>query len=144
VQEWPEGTLDMSFIEAQRDLQVVNLAAMRAYGMTPVLPGFAGHVPAGLRALYPNASFTTSADWNGFNASYSSVTLLEPTDPLFTTVGEQFYRLLIAAFGTDSYYNSDLYNEMTPRSNNLTYLAACNAATYGAMAAVDPNAVYGA
>ena len=33
-------------IPDQAALQTAVVAMMRAYGMTPVLPGFAGHVPA--------------------------------------------------------------------------------------------------
>jgi hypothetical protein len=31
-------------MDNDRDMQVKIVAAMRLYGMTPVLPGFAGHV----------------------------------------------------------------------------------------------------
>ena len=59
--------LDKGWMDSQFDLQVNILKAMRLYGMTPVLPGFAGHVPAGLMRVFPNASFTHSSDWCRFN-----------------------------------------------------------------------------
>lgn len=140
--------------------------------MTPVLPGFAGHVPEALEGLYPNASFTKSAGWGNFNTTYSSVALLEATDPLFTTLGAQFNKLVLALYGDPSgqetpLLNADMYNEMgevwrrwidrglaqhpppalispraDPSSGNATYLADCNAATYAAMTAANPNAIY--
>jgi alpha-N-acetylglucosaminidase len=74
VQRWG-GPLDDYWINSQATLQIQMLAAMRAFGMMPVLPGFAGHVPSALVSLFPNASFTQSADWNGFNATYGGTQL---------------------------------------------------------------------
>lgn len=39
-------------------------------------------------------------------------------------------------YGTDHYYNTDLFNEEVPPSNSTTYLASISKATYAAMAAV--------
>ena len=50
-------------LQGQYDLQISILAAMRLYGMTPVLPGFAGHVPSGFKRVLPNSKFTNSKDW---------------------------------------------------------------------------------
>ena len=55
--------LDNGWLDSQFALQVQIVAAMRAFGMTPVLPGFAGHVPAGLQRVFPNAAYTHSPDW---------------------------------------------------------------------------------
>ena len=94
--------LDDGWMDAQFTLQVDSLAAMRAFGMTPVLPGFAGHVPAGITRIFPNASVTHSPDWCGFNSTYGSVLLLEPTDPAFITVGTAVNKAVLAAFGDPS------------------------------------------
>ena len=40
----------------------VCCCAVRIFGMTPVLPGFAGHVPRSLAAHYPGHNFTDSPD----------------------------------------------------------------------------------
>ena len=40
----PIAGLDPGWLTSQEELQMQILAAMRAYGMTPVLPGFAGCV----------------------------------------------------------------------------------------------------
>jgi alpha-N-acetylglucosaminidase len=68
--------------------------------------------------------------------------LLEPTDPLFTQIGSQFYQVLIQEFGTDHFYNMDMFNEMDPSSNDPTYLIAANRAIYSAMSNVDASGVY--
>lgn len=39
-------------------------------------------------------------------------------------------------------FHADMYNEMTPNSGDLAYLKACNAATFAAMQAANPDAQY--
>lgn len=48
------GPLPQSIIDAQFELQGRILARMRSLGMTPVLPAFAGFVPAGLKKHFPD------------------------------------------------------------------------------------------
>ena len=139
--------LDEGWMQGQYDLQLTILAAMRAYGMTPVLPGFAGHVPAGMERLFPNAEFTKSSDWCGFNQTFGAVTLLQPSDPTFVVVGTAINKAILAAFGDPSgaeipHFNADSFNEMQPGNSSLAYLAAANANTYAAMTAADARAVY--
>jgi hypothetical protein len=62
VQGWG-GPTPPDVWDRARDFAVTQLAAMRAFGMTPVLPGFAGHVPSALPRIFPNASYTDSSDW---------------------------------------------------------------------------------
>jgi alpha-N-acetylglucosaminidase len=110
--------------------------------MYNVLPGFSGHIPHGLLWIYPNASVVRSADWNNFGDVYSEDYLLEPTDPLFKKIGEQYYKILIDEFGTDHFFNADTYNEMDPSSKDHHFLAETNKAIYEAMANVDKEAVF--
>ena len=42
----------------QKDLQLQIVQRQRLFGMKPVLPGFAGHVPKALQRIYPNASIS--------------------------------------------------------------------------------------
>ena len=84
------GPLDAGWIEAQRALQVQVLDMMASFGMSPVLPGFAGHVPPAFAALHPDANLTRSSVWHGFNATY----LLQPSDPLFPGLGARFISTL--------------------------------------------------
>lgn len=139
--------LDEGWMQSQYELQVGIVAAMRELGMTPVLPGFAGHVPAGMQRVLPNAQFTHSADWCGFNSTFGSVTLLEPTDPAYVTVGAAVNKAILAAFGDPSgkevpHFNADTFNEMEPNNSSLDYLKLCNSNMYASMTAADPRAVY--
>ncbi len=78
--------------------------------------------------IVADANLTLSAPWGGFNRTYTGVALLgkrddavpllgvcmygmatrrccgvlaEPTDPLFVTLGSQFYKILMETYGTD-------------------------------------------
>ena len=141
IQKWG-GPLDDGWIASQGEMQKKIVASIRQFGMINVLPGFAGHVPAGLARIYPNASYTRTAGWGNFNSTYSDDYLLEATDPLFVELGEKYYMMLISEFGTDHVYNADTYNEMNPSSTNLTFLADTNKAIYQAMANADKDAVF--
>ena len=78
--------LSLSWIAAQEQLQLKILRRMRSFGMMPVLPGFAGHVPSALATVFPNASIVRSPSWRGFKSSYSEDSFLEPSDALFKVI----------------------------------------------------------
>ena len=44
--------------------------------------------------------------------------------------------------GTNHIYNADIFNEMNPRSSNVTYLANTSRAVYEALIQKDPDAVW--
>ena len=136
------GPLDNEWIDSQAQLQKQILNSTRQFGMINVLPGFSGHVPDAIARIYPNASLIKSAAWGNFNSTYTEVYLLQPTDPIFATLGRAFYNFLIVEFGTDHVYNCDTYNEMDPSSSDPTFLANTNGAIYEAMAAVDQDAIF--
>lgn len=61
---------------------------------------------------------------------------------LFQKIGGFFIKALISEFGTDHIYNADTFNEMTPRSNDTSYLSGASKAVYEGMLAGDPNATW--
>lgn len=77
------GPLPSTWYKMQLALQHKILTSMRNFGMSPVLPGFAGHVPKGLTRIYPKANVSKLGDWGNFNATYCCTYLLDPSDPLF-------------------------------------------------------------
>ena len=141
IQGWG-GPLDDGWITAQSELQEQIVAQTRQFGMINVLPGFAGHVPKALIRVFPSANLTRNAGWNGFGANYSEDYLLEPTDPLFVTLGKKYYELIIEEYGTDHVFNMDTYNEMNPSNTDLDFLADTNEAIYVAMSSVDPDGIF--
>jgi len=132
------GPLPASWIESHRELQRRIVARERELGMTPVLQGFTGHVPAGLKAKFPEAKFQRLPSWCGFPGTH----FLDPMDPLFERVGKAFVEEQTRQFGTDHLYASDTFIEMSPPSNDPAFLAAMGKAVYGAMRAGDPEAVW--
>ena len=141
VQGWG-GPLTPNWLQQQADLQVQLLQRMRTLDMMPVLASFDGYVPDALKLHYPNAKINASGSWAGFPDQYQFDDFLDPTDPLFQTIGSLFMKKQIARYGTDSLYNADSYNEMSPPTNDATYLAAVSAAVYAAMTAVDREAIW--
>jgi hypothetical protein len=140
------GPLNPTWLGQQQQLQVAILTRMREFGMVPVLAGFAGHVPRALQWHYPNASFTNSSDWCSFPPQYGSDSLLEPTDPLFASISSSYHKMALEDFGDPTgqetpVFNSDMFNEMDPNSDDLTYLKDANAAVYQGMVAADNRSV---
>uniref|UniRef100_A0A8C7B1G0 Alpha-N-acetylglucosaminidase n=2 Tax=Neovison vison TaxID=452646 RepID=A0A8C7B1G0_NEOVI len=136
------GPLPRSWHLKQLYLQHRILDRMRSFGMIPVLPAFAGHVPKALTRVFPQINITQLGSWGHFNCSYSCSFLLAPEDPLFPVIGSLFLRELTKEFGTDHIYGADTFNEILPPSSEPSYLAAATASVYQAMITVDPDAVW--
>lgn len=136
------GPLSLHWITEQAQLQQFILAQMRALGMKPILPCFAGHVPRVAKQVWPNASFTQSAAWNNFAPNETDVWSLDPTDPLYLELGSVFTEVMIDYFGTDHYYSCDTFNEVDPKTTNHTYLRAASAAVHNAIAAKDTQGIW--
>ncbi|EQC35408.1 hypothetical protein SDRG_07118 [Saprolegnia diclina VS20] len=140
---WVKGPLPQAFIDDQFELQVRILARMRAFGMLPALPGFAGHVPEEVASKFANASISRSPNWGNFPDAYCCVYMLEPTDPLYLAIGKTFVAVQRRLYGyTSSLYQADTYNEMDPSQSDLPYLAKASKAVIDSMVASDPNAVW--
>ncbi|MBI4582065.1 MAG: alpha-N-acetylglucosaminidase [Planctomycetes bacterium] len=130
------GPLPASWIDQHIDLQKRILARQRELGMTPVLQGFTGHVPAAFRDKFPAAKFRELPKWGGF----AGTTFIDPADPLFLEVGRAFIEEQTRLYGTDHYYASDTFIEMMPPSDDPAFLAGMGRSVYGAMSAADPQA----
>lgn len=92
IRHWA-GPLRFEWRESQYELQLAVLASMRLLGMTPVLPGFSGHVPGALKRIYPDLNLTQSPVWNHFNSSNTEVFLLDPDDPHFVTFASDYIKV---------------------------------------------------
>ncbi len=64
------------------------LARLRELGITPVLPGFYGIVPADFAKKFPQAHVIGQGEWAGFTRPG----WLDPRDPLFAKVAASFYQ----------------------------------------------------
>ena len=136
------GPLDPFWLESQRDLQRGILAAMRAFGMTPVLPGWSGRVPQAIAAVLPGISLFTLPPWAGFSAEFSANYNVNVSDPLFLELGVNYTRAVIAEYGTDHLYGADLWNELDPPSSAPAYLRQSAAVMYESVRGADPAGIY--
>ncbi len=133
------GPLPNSWIDSHIALERRILARERALGMTPVLQGFTGHVPASITSVFPAAKIHQTGDWS---AGFSGTWFLDPLDPLFQRIGRSFIAHQAELFGTDHYYAADSFNEIDPPSNDSTFLAGMGRAVYESMQSADSAAVW--
>ncbi len=132
------GPLPQTWIDQHLQLQKKIVQRERELGMTPVLQGFTGHVPAALKQRFPDAKLQRLPSWCQFPGSW----FVDPRDPLFQKVGKAFVDEQTRQFGTSHLYASDTFIEMSPPSDDPAFLAAMSKAVYGAMAAADPEAIW--
>lgn len=132
------GPLPQEFIDHQFALQKRILERERSFGMTPVLPAFAGHIPKAIKEQHPEANITNMGSYTvgeGYEAFF-----LDPMDPLFLEIQRKFLEAQTRHFGTDHYYGADPFNEMDPPSTEPEYLASVSKTIYQGMNDVDPEA----
>ncbi|XP_069775874.1 alpha-N-acetylglucosaminidase [Narcine bancroftii] len=136
------GPLPNSWNKNQLSLQHQILQRMRSLGMLPVLPAFAGFVPAAFTRLFPKENITRIGSWGNLNCSYSCSYQLDFQSPLFQQIGKMFQSELIKEFGTNHIYSADSFNEMNPISSDPKYLTAVSNATFRSMTQVDHLAIW--
>jgi alpha-N-acetylglucosaminidase len=83
------------------------IAILRSLGITPVLPGYYGIVPADFASLHPGAHVITQGDWNGFTRPG----WLDPRDPNFDKLAASFYRHQQALYGDSAIYDMEVFQE---------------------------------
>ncbi|RVX39633.1 alpha-N-acetylglucosaminidase [Nonomuraea polychroma] len=127
------GPLSSSWIESHRELGARILDRERAFGMTPVLPAFTGHVP---REIASTAR-AGRRQWQGFETW-----VLDPADPLYERIGAEITRAQIKLFGTDHLYAADPFIEMIPIDADPAFPGAVASATLAGLRAADPDAVW--
>jgi len=136
------GPMPESYLKHSEQLTRKVLARARALGMTPVLPGFSGHVPDELAKIHPKEHFSKLKRWSGFPAAYSGLLFVEPSSDLYLQLGKRYIEIQTELFGTDHFYAVDQFNENDPRSNNPEYLSKCGKTQFDSLRAADPKAVW--
>lgn len=99
--------ISMELLEKRAQSAQHLIAALRNLGITPVLPGYYGIVPADFATLHPGAHVITQGDWNGFTRPG----WLDPRDPLFDKLAESFYRHQHELFGDSKIYDMEIFQE---------------------------------
>jgi len=83
------------------------IARLRELGITPVLPGFYGIVPADFQAKFPRAHVIPQGEWAGFTRPG----WLDPRDSMFAALAAAFYRNQRELFGDSSIYDMEVFQE---------------------------------
>ncbi|NMC38227.1 MAG: alpha-N-acetylglucosaminidase [Bacteroidales bacterium] len=128
------GPLPQSWIDSENVLQKKILKRERELGMTPVLQGFTGHVPASLIKRNPGLKHTT-LKWLDFPETY----LLDWEEPLFDEIGREFISELTVEYGTDHFYATDQFIEMNPANGDTAYLRAMSRTIFSSIDQADPR-----
>ncbi len=134
------GPLPQDYITHQLELQKQILKRERSFGMTPVLPAFAGHVPKAIKEKYPNAKISSLGSY-GTGKEYDAF-FLDPMDSLFIQIQQKFLITQTKHFGTDHVYGADPFNEMDPPETTPEYMATVSRTIYDGMQSVDSEAVW--
>ena len=136
--------LTESWNRDQIALQKKLLARMKELGIEPVIQGFAGFVPPGLKRLHPEVTLHET-HWNGgFPVSQRPLVML-PDTPLWSQIGQAFITEWKQEFGDARYWLVDSFNELQlPKTQEppAVMLARYGRATYDTIRAADPDAVW--
>ena len=131
------GPLPQRFIDKHEALQKQILYNERVLGMTPILPAFTGHVPPAFETKFPEAKIRKTS-W----VNFPQVSILDPSEELFTRIGRMFIEEQTALYGTNHYYTADTFNENEPPTNDSLFLSDISHKVYSSMNAADPEAVW--
>ncbi len=137
-----QGPLPQSWIDGQAKLQKKILRRERELNMTPVLPAFAGHIPAELAEVVDEKIDTFRVSyWGGFADKYRC-TFLNPQDKMFADIQKAYLQQQTRLYGTDHIYGVDPFNEVDAPFWDPETLAAMSKGIFESMTAVDPEAVW--
>lgn len=140
VDYW-QSPLPESWLENQEELQKKILKRERSLGMTPVLPAFAGHVPAELKQVRPEAKIYTMSQWGGYDDRYRSH-FIDPEDSLYSEIQRRFLEAQTEVYGTDHIYGIDPFNEVDSPDWNEAFLSNVSKKIYKSIESVDKDAVW--
>ena len=136
-----QSPLPKEWLSSQAELQEQIVAREREFNMRPVLPAFAGHVPAALKRVYPNIKTSKVSEWGGFADQYRC-TFLNPMDSLYAIIQKEYLTEQTRLYGTNHIYGIDPFNEIDPPSWDADSLGMMAKHIYESVAAVDPKAIW--
>ncbi|WP_263367240.1 alpha-N-acetylglucosaminidase [Edaphobacter bradus] len=102
-----QGPISIELLKKRSESAKKLIAELRSLGITPVLPGYYGIVPADFASLNPGAHVITQGDWNGFTRPG----WLDPRDPHFDKLAESFYRHQHDLYGDSAIYDMEIFQE---------------------------------
>jgi alpha-N-acetylglucosaminidase len=102
-----DGPISAELLKKRADSAKQIIARLRELGITPVLPGFYGIVPADFAQKFPAAHVVPQGDWAGFVRPG----WIDPRDPLFAKLAASFYRHQHDRFGDSAIYDMEVFQE---------------------------------
>ena len=100
--------ISLPLMKARADSARRIIDQLRSLGITPVLPGFWGVVPADFSRHVAGAHVVVQTEpWNGFERPG----WLDPRDPSFAKLAEAFYRHQAELFGDTTIYDMETFQE---------------------------------
>ncbi len=102
-----EAPISTELLQKRSESAKKIIAMLRSLGITPVLPGYYGIVPADFATLNPGAHVITQGDWNGFTRPG----WLDPRDSYFDKLAASFYRHQHALYGDSAIYDMEIFQE---------------------------------
>jgi alpha-N-acetylglucosaminidase len=144
-----EGPLSEHVIEEKRLLQKKILSRMRALGMKPVAPAFAGFVPQGFLRVYPGAKTFTllwlPEEFKSIPRNTRTFILHPEQVELYREIGKRFIEAYKAEYGEVSYYLADTFNELAVpvrEDHRLEDLKRFGQTVYEGIQAGDPKGTW--
>lgn len=102
-----DGPISTTLMQQRAKSTQQIIARLRELGITPVLPGFYGIVPADFQRRFPAAHVVPQGEWAGFTRPG----WLDPRDPLFAKIAAAFYRHQHELFGDSRIYDMEVFQE---------------------------------
>lgn len=101
------GPISSALMQKRAQSAQKIVARLHELGITPVLPGFYGIVPADFQNKFPNAHVVPQGEWAGFTRPG----WLDPRDPMFAKLAALFYRHQRELFGDSTIYDMEVFQE---------------------------------
>ncbi len=141
-----DGPLPATYLTKSITLQKKILGQMRALGIQPVAPGFAGFVPGGFAKKYPDQNVLHVASWAGFEDPYRTW-ILHPLSKMYSQIGGRYIKEWKKTFGDTHYFLADSFNELeVPVSEDhdkrMEELALFGKSVYDGIRAGDPQGTW--
>ena len=105
------GPCPDKYIDETKILQDKILSRMREFGMTPVVPGFAGFVPEEYAETHGKTNFHPRAHWCALPGECQSW-WIEPGTQTFAELTKVWMQTYTNMFGPVKYFLADSFNEM--------------------------------
>ncbi|MBE6541302.1 MAG: alpha-N-acetylglucosaminidase [Ruminococcaceae bacterium] len=129
------GPVPKAWLESHIEMGKKIMDREISLGMMPIQQGFTGCVPTSFIERFPENNILLKKKWN--NISHTAQ--LDPTDPLFTKIGDIYMNNMEKLFGLHGCYAADPFHEGYPPVDGPEYLVKVGNIINDLMARHDKN-----